>query len=595
MANQQIGTAYLMVVPQLKGDFSKDLKQGITAGANGAGKAAGQQAGDGISVGLSAKAVAIGNVISNAITAGAKAGADALAEIVQQAFEGFSTYEQLSGGVEKIFGEDAARVLADAQQAFATAGLSANQYMENVTGFSSALISSLGGDTDAAARIANMALIDMSDNVNTFGSNMESVAHAYQGFARGSYVMLDNLKLGYGGSASEAERLLRDAEAITGIHYDLSNLADVYEAIHVIQTQMNITGKTAEEALTTVEGSVASLNAAWQNWLTELGKPNADMSEVTDALISALEAAAANVIPALQRIVARFVSEFPSVIAGAASALLGDSAQPVIDAFSQVGEFAMQVADFVGQAWEQLAPLMQPLFDLLAQIADVMANQIIPLIIEIAGSEIVAFIGSVIVGIGGILAGIGQLVSFVSSAVSQIAGFFDGLYSGLVTTFENLRTNVEGIINGLVEFFAGIPGQIVGFFSGIASDIGAAFSNIKLPGLHFEGSLNPADWLTTGKLPSISFYASGGIVNSPHLGVFGEAGPEAIVPLSPQKLQPFGDAVAQAMGGAGGTSVYIDGARVNDNAAVEELFYSFMQELARLGYMNGGARVGYAV
>lgn len=594
MANNQIGTAYLMVVPQLKGDFSKDLKQGITAGANGAGKAAGQQAGDGISVGLSAKAVAIGNIISNAITAGAKAGADALVEIVQQAFEGYSTYEQLSGGVEKIFGEDAARVLADAQQAFATAGLSANQYMENVTGFSSALISSLGGDTDEAARIANMALIDMSDNVNTFGTNMERVALAYQGFARGEFRMLDNLRLGYSGSASEAERLLRDAEAITGVHYDISNLADVYEAIHVIQTEMNITGKTAEEALTTVEGSVASLNAAWANWLTELGKPNADMSEVTDALISALEAAAANVIPALQRIVSRFVSEFPSVIAGAASSLFGDSAQPVIDAFSQVGEFATQVAETVGAAWETLAPLMQPLFDLLAQIADVMANQIIPLIIEITGSEIVAFIGSVIVGIGGILAGIGQLVTFVSGAVAQVAGFFDGLYSSLVGTFENARISIEGIINGLVEFFAGIPGQITGFFAGIGEQISGFFKNIQLPHLTFSGSLNPLEW---PPLPSIGveWYARGGIFSRPTiLRGLGEAGAEAAVPLNAQGLRPFKDVISDTFGG-GQTNVYIDGARVNDDASIEELFYLFMRELSALGYMSGGARVGYAV
>jgi len=199
--NYKIGTAYLQVIPQLEGDYTKSINDALRKAGEAGGKAGGAAAGAGMEGGLSAKAVAIGNIISGAIMAGARAGADALGSILGDALAGFSSFEQLEGGVQKLFGDSATQVLDDAAAAFQTAGMSANQYMENVTGFSSSLISSLGGDTARAAEVANMAIIDMSDNINTFGGDIGDVTRAYQGFAKQNYTMLDNLN-DIGGAAA---------------------------------------------------------------------------------------------------------------------------------------------------------------------------------------------------------------------------------------------------------------------------------------------------------------------------------------------------------------------------------------------------------
>lgn len=596
MANNQIGTAYLMVVPELKGDFSKDLKAGITAGAQGAGRQAGQEAGDGISAGLLAKSVAIGNIISNAITAGAKAGADALVSIVEDAFSGFSRYEQLSGGIEKLYGEDALVVLENARHAFETTSLSANRYLENVSTLSAALLNATGGDAQRAAEVANMAITDMMDNYNTFGMDLTRLEATYSGLARQSYMTLDNLSLGYGQSRAEMERLLADAEALSGVHYDIDNLADVYTAIHIIQTEVGITGKTAEEALTTVEGSVLALKSAWENWLTELGKPNADMSAVTDALIESLGAAAANVVPAVQRIAFNLASEFPAALAGALRELGGDSIEPLISAFERVAEFGGQAAQWLGEVWAEIAPELEPLYTVLSAIVDVIASQLIPFIAELMGSGLIAFIAGVVYGLLELVATISQIVGAAGAAVDAVRGFFDSLYSSALQIFTDMGEGIKSIMDGVVQFFAGIPAQILGFFSGIGEGITNMFRSIKLPHFTFSGSLNPLDW-PGGGLPTIGieWYAKGGIFSRPTvLAGFGDAGAEAAVPLNAQGLRPFRDVIADTFGG-GQTNVYIDGARVNDDASIEDLFYLFMRELSALGYMSGGARVGYAV
>ena len=228
-----IGTSYLQVVPKLD-----------TKSLNAQSVPAGKSAGDGIASGLSAKTVAIGNVLANVFTEAATKAADLVGEIFGGAFENAAEYEQLVGGVEKLFGSAADRVQEYAQQAYRTAGLSANEYMQQATSFSASLISSLGGDQQKAAEITDMAIRDMADNANVFGTNITDIQNAYQGFAKQNYTMLDNLKLGYGGTKAEMERLLEDAEKLSGVDYNIDNLADVYEAVHVIQQEMEITGTT---------------------------------------------------------------------------------------------------------------------------------------------------------------------------------------------------------------------------------------------------------------------------------------------------------------------------------------------------------------
>ena len=227
----------------------------------------------------------------------------AITKISKSALDAYANYEQLVGGVDKLFGKSSSTIIKNANKAYRTAGVSANKYMEQATSFSASLISSLNGDTQKAAKITDMAIRDMSDNVNVFGSNMEDIQRAYQGFAKQNYTMLDNLKLGYGGTKTEMERLLKDAEKITGVKYDISNLSDVYEAIHVIQKEMNITGTTAKEAADTIEGSVNTMKSAWENWLTAIGSGSEkDIQKTTKALTKSISNVGKNALPVIKNV-----------------------------------------------------------------------------------------------------------------------------------------------------------------------------------------------------------------------------------------------------------------------------------------------------
>lgn len=242
----------------------------------------------------------LGATAGKAFIAIGAAAATATVAITKMAVSAYADYEQLVGGVETLFKDSAGKVLEYANQAFQTAGVSANEYMQQVTSFSASLIRSTAGDTDKAADIANMALIDISDNVNKMGSSMESVTLAYQGFAKQQYMLLDNLKLGYGGTKTEMERLLKDAQALTGVKYDINNLADVYSAIHAIQEQLGITGTTMKEAETTITGSLGMVKASWQNLLTAMSG-GGDLDRAINNFVYSLEKFTANIAPVIER------------------------------------------------------------------------------------------------------------------------------------------------------------------------------------------------------------------------------------------------------------------------------------------------------
>lgn len=345
------------------------------------------------------KVAAIGNSIKGGLGTAAKAGVAALGAALasaatgavalgKAAMESYSAYEQNAGGVQKMFGnmgksldeyaaltgqtveqcsdewqklEDAqSTVLDNAANAYRTAGMSANQYMEQVTSFSAALITSMGGDTQAAADRANIAMIDMADNVNTFGTSMTDVQNAYQGFAKQNYTMLDNLKLGYGGTQQEMQRLIQDASKMTDIQEKLGVTVDgtsmsfdnVVAAIHVMQESMQIGGTTAREAATTIEGSVNMAKAAWQNWVTELGKDNADMGKLTTQLVDSVTAAASNIVPRI------------AVIAGAAMAAISEQLPSAVEQIGAslsgyaptLGESVMSLIGTVAQMAMEYAP-----------------------------------------------------------------------------------------------------------------------------------------------------------------------------------------------------------------------------------------------
>lgn len=248
------------------------------------------------------------NLLSDAIMAGIKAVASGIKSLISGAIEGYGEYEQLVGGVETLFGSSADTVIKNAENAYKTAGLSANSYMETVTSFSASLLKSMGNDTEAAAKKADQALTDMSDNANKMGSDMQSIQNAYQGFSKQNYTMLDNLKLGYGGTKEEMERLIADANALNAAqsnytNYSIENYADIVDAIHTVQTEMGITGTTALEASTTIDGSIGAMEAAYANFVTGLGDKNADIGALTEQLIESAGTVAKNVLPVIENVI----------------------------------------------------------------------------------------------------------------------------------------------------------------------------------------------------------------------------------------------------------------------------------------------------
>ena len=242
----------------------------------------------------------VAKVGAAAVTAGV-AGVTALTKM---GVEGYAQYEQLVGGVETLFKDSQGTVMKYAENAYKTAGLSANAYMETVTSFSASLIQSLDGDTAKAANVADMAITDMSDNANKMGTSIEMIQNAYNGFAKGNFTMLDNLKLGYGGTQEEMKRLLKDAEAISGIKYDISSFADVTEAIHVMQEEMGIAGTTAREAATTIEGSLSMMKGAWQNLVVGMADENANMELLINNFVESTATAAQNLLPRISQTLA---------------------------------------------------------------------------------------------------------------------------------------------------------------------------------------------------------------------------------------------------------------------------------------------------
>ena len=227
----------------------------------------------------------------------------AFIEIGKQAVEAYANYEQLAGGVETLFGDSAQKVLNDANQAFKTAGMSMNEYMETSIQSAASLISSLGGDQAKAAEMMNMSITDMADNVNKMGTTMEGVQNAYRGFSRGNFTMLDNLALGFSGTKDGMQELLDKAQEISGFKYDISSYADIVEAIHVVQTEMGITGTTAREAATTIQGSLSMTKSAWQNLLVGIADENADFDALVVNLIDSVTMAGKNLIPRIEQVI----------------------------------------------------------------------------------------------------------------------------------------------------------------------------------------------------------------------------------------------------------------------------------------------------
>ncbi len=400
------------------------------------------------------------NAMSSAVSAVGKfsaaavaAGATAAAAITKSAVESYADYEQLVGGVETLFKDSAGIVQEYAANAFQTAGLSANDYMETVTGFSASLLQSVGGDTEEAARIADMAITDMADNANKMGTSMESIQNAYQGFAKQNYTMLDNLKLGYGGTKEEMKRLLEDAEKLSGIHYDISNLNDVYSAIHVIQEELDITGTTAKEASTTIQGSAAAMKAAWQNMLVGIADENADFDTLINNLVESISTFGENILPRIEialKGVGKLISGLAPVIVEALPNLLNTILPEFINA-------VMSIVDSIIAVLPELLPtLIDAAVDILMQLIEALAENL-PTIIE-----------AILEGLNQIIEGITEnLPTLIEAVVSCFNQIIDVVAQNLPTITQSivdgLITMVQAIIDNLPQFLQAFLTLVLSF------------------------------------------------------------------------------------------------------------------------------------
>ena len=446
----------------------------------------------------------IGSAVNTAVKASAAAVGAASAGVAAlgtACINAYADYEQLVGGVETLFKDSADTIQTYADNAYKTAGLSANEYMETVTSFSASLLQSLDGDTEKAAAAADLAITDMADNANKMGTAMESIQNAYQGFAKQNYTMLDNLKLGYGGTKEEMQRLLADAEKLSGVKYDLSSYADIVEAIHVIQTEMGITGTTAEEASTTIQGSVASMKAAWANLMVGMADDTQNFDLLLSNFIESIGTVADNLLPRISiviegmgKLVAGLAPEIASALPTLTNELLPNLVELGVQSISALVQGIQENGDslaagalsIVGTLAEGLAELLPMVADTAASLAVSLADglteslpNIIPVAIETistlvenltenantvidAGIQIILALGE------GLIAALPQLIETIPQIVINIANVINenaprliktALYLigqlaiGLIKAIPTLIANIPQIIHAIVEAF----------------------------------------------------------------------------------------------------------------------------------------------
>lgn len=471
------------------------------------------------------------SVSTKAVTAITGAMAAGLTAATTQSVKAYADYEQLVGGVETLFKESESTVLEYANIAYKTAGLSANAYMDTVTSFSASLLQSLDGDTAAAATKADRAITDMADNANKMGTNMRDIQNAYQGFAKQNYTMLDNLKLGYGGTKEEMERLIATANEINaqqGIatSYSIDSFADIVDAIHVVQENLDITGTTAKEASTTIQGSIASLGAAWENFLTGMADPDQDFDTLLNNLIDSALTAADNLIPRIVETTPRLVDGLtqiatnlsgylpdilqellPSILDGTqalldsvsaalpdligmavdiapqmidfAVQLIGALAQGIIDNLPQLLAAAEEIVDTILDGIGDLCPALDPVTDAIKALLDNL-DKIIPVVISLTA----AFVAwKAATGFSSLISGLSKAMAALNATMmANPIGLIVALIAGLVAAFiyfwntsdsfrqfwiglwENIRSAASDVIDAIVGFFTEtIPNAVDGF------------------------------------------------------------------------------------------------------------------------------------
>lgn len=514
----ELAKAYVQIIPSADG-----IKGSIENVLGGEAEAAGERAGSSIVSKIKAAiaAAGIGKALSMAINEGA-------------------ALEQSIGGIETLFKESADTMKAYAAEAYRTAGISANSYMEQSTSFAASLLQSLGGDTAKAAEAANQAIIDMADNSNKMGTSLELIQNAYQGFAKQNYTMLDNLKLGYGGTKEEMERLLADAQELSGVEYDISNLSDVYSAIHVIQENLDITGTTAKEAATTLSGSFASMKAAAQNFLGNLtlGKDiqpslNALIETASTYLFDNLFPALGNIIMALPGAVGTFITTampllkeqglkfIQSISSGVASGIpeVLSNVLPMIMQFT--GEMRTNFGEIVDAGMELLLNVAQGIAnampDLIAYVPTIVSNiagcinDNFPKILETAFNIIVTLVQGLIDAIPVIIANMPQIISAIWDTITAInwlnlgSTIISSIGKGIGSVGSTIKEKIVEIGKKALEGFKnikwvqlgkdiinGIKNGITGAVGGLVNSVKDAASNVFNSVKSFFGIASPS-------------------------------------------------------------------------------------------------------
>lgn len=420
----------------------------------------------------------------NGLAAAAKVGAAAvsaaatgIAVATKKALNNYAEYEQLVGGVDTLFKDSSAKVQEYAANAYKTAGLSANEYMDTVTSFSASLLQSLGGDTEAAADMANVAITDMSDNANKMGTDMASIQNAYQGFAKQNYTMLDNLKLGYGGTKEEMQRLIDDANALNAAqgkytNYSIESYADIVSAIHDVQVEMGIYGTTADEASTTIQGSVSSMKAAWSNLLTGIADDNADFKTLIEQFVDSLVTVGENIIPRINII----IQGLTQLITEASQTIIPMAVQILLENLPSIVAAGM---DLIIALVSGILDNIDMLIDCVLEMVDVIVDKLIdnlPKLID-GGIRLIAALAN------GLIRAIPNLVSKIPQIISSIV---KGIISGIPAIFDVGKNIVEGLWNGIKSMGSWVSGKVKDFFGGIVGGV-KDFLGIHSPSKVFAG------------------------------------------------------------------------------------------------------------
>lgn len=440
----------------------------------------------------SVKASGFADKLKSGLATAAKVGAAALtaaatgmAALTKASIDQYAEYEQLVGGVDTLFKTASDKVQEYAANAYKTAGMSANEYMDTVTSFSASLLQSLGGDTEKAAQKADQAITDMADNANKMGTGMEMIQNAYQGFAKQNYTMLDNLKLGYGGTKEEMERLLADAEKLSGQKFDISSYSDIVDAIHVVQTEMGITGTTAKEAASTIQGSVSAAKSAWSNLITGIAADNADLDTLIGNFVSSVETAAGNIIPRVsvmlggisQLVTSASTTIIPMVITTitdnlpallqAAVALVGALGQGIIDSLPAITQAAIDILFFLANGLiENLPTLIDGIVQVTLTIVQMLTSpDFLTQLIETAILLIMTLAQ-------GLIDAIPQLIAAVPMIIGNLlAAIIVELPNIIQMGIDLLFALIDGIIKCIPELVAAVPTLIIAFVNGIVNNL----------------------------------------------------------------------------------------------------------------------------